>query len=277
MPGFANLDAIINAVSVNLKLQRLQYNKVLPSTSVIYIPHTFWLATGNPAAGTTPDVGLAGAVKCDMTTQGAILYTNPTGPATMHILSMMLYSVTPGIFYLVDRLAHANVAVNQADGSFSPIIDGRDRLDSGEGGQIIMEVTGGTLSIAANTVNLTYTNESDVSHITPLLTTVASSKIGRVPYANYIWVPLLAGDKGVRTITYWDITADTQTGNINIVIVKPIAQLIVPGASIAAERDFVVELPCVPKIKDNSCLMLYFVPQAASSAICIGEIRICEN
>lgn len=276
MAGFTNLDAVINAVSVNLKMQKLQVSKLLPSTTVVYIPHTFWKASGIPAAGSDPAAGLAGAVKCSLATTGAILYTNPTGPATMHILSVLLYSVTPGTFYLVDRLAHANVANNQADGDFAPVIDGRDRLAAGEGAMIICEVTG-ALSAGANTFILTYTNEADVSHVTPTITTVASAIVGRVPYASYLWVPLAAGDKGVRTITHWDLASGTATGNFNIVIVKPLGQITVPGASIAGERDFVIEIPSLPQIKDNSCLMLYFVPQAAASAICVGEVRICEN
>jgi hypothetical protein len=277
MAGFASLDQVINSVSVNNKLQKLQINKVLPSTTVANVPHTFWKATGNPAAGSDPVNGMAGAVACTSSTTGAILYTNPTGPATMHILSGVTTSSALGTFILVDRLAHANINNAQATASFSPVLSGTGRLDTGEGAQIIMEVTS-ALSAASNTRTFTYTNEAGTgSRTTQNIVTVASAVAGRVPYASYIWVPLQSGDKGVRSVESTTLVSGTATGAYNVVLVKPLAYFVVNVTYCVCERDFVVEIPSLPRIKDNSCLMLFFLPNGASTATCLGEVKISEN
>lgn len=257
-------------------MQRLPITKVLPSTTASNVPHTFWKSTGIPGAGADPSAGLAGAVTCSSATTGAILYTNPTSPATMHIVGIDMYSATAGTLILVDRLAHANVAINQTTGAFSPVIDGTARLDAGEGAMIMCEVTG-ALSAASNSFTLTYTDEVGTSSTTPTVATVASAIVGRAPYVNYLWVPLASGDKGARTITNWTLTSGTATGNINIVLAKPLASVSILSSGSMSQKDFVVELPSLPRIKDNSCLMFYFVPSGAATAVLAGEVRIVEN
>jgi len=278
MPGFANLDEVINAVSVNLTLQKLIWGKTTPGTTAVNIPHTLWTSTGIPGAGANPAAGLAGAVKCSGATVGAMLYTNPTGPATMHILSAgaTCYQGGSGSLWLVDRLAHANISNVQATGAFNPVIDGTDRLAAGEGGMIILEVTT-ALTGTASTRTFTYTNEAGTSHTTPTMTTVASSLAGCVPYAQAMWMPLLAGDKGVRTITNTTYGAGGTAGNYNVVIVKPILSIPVPLVCSWTDRDCVVEMPSLPQIKDNSCLMWYWLGSVAQQSAFLGEIRIAEN
>ena len=159
MAGFSSLDSVINSVSANNKMQKLQINKLAPSVTVANTPHTMWKATGSNGAGVDPTVGMAGAVVPTSATVGAMLYTNPTNPATMHLLSGTLVCSAAGTIYLIDRIAHANITNAQATASFSPVIDATSRLSSGEGCQIFMEVTG-ALSAAANVRTFTYTNQA---------------------------------------------------------------------------------------------------------------------
>ena len=275
MAGFTTWDSVINAMSTNLDMQRIPFTKLLPSTTAS-VPHTFWKSTGIPGAGTDPSAGLAGAVKCSSATTGSLIYTNATSPATMSIVGLDINCNQTGTFILCDRLAHANVAINQANGSFSPIIDGTDRLGATEGGMILVEVTG-ALSAAANVFNLTYTNQAGASKTTANVTTVASSIVGRVPYASYLWVPLAAGDTGVRTITGWTLVSGTATGNINIVLVRPLVYAPIVTANVSMTINMVNDVVSLPVIKDNSSLYFVYLGASASTPYISGELRILEN
>lgn len=280
MPGFANLDEIISAVSVSLRGQTLFFNKRLAATSVANVPHTTWTATGNPAAGANPTLGMAGAVVVTSATTGAMPFTNPTGGRTMHALSMSALSTVGGTgsVILVDRIAHAQINNNQGTASFSPIIDATSRLGTGEGCMGFMEVTG-ALSAAANTRTFTYTNQAGSSpRTTPNIVTVASAVVGRVPYADFVWIPLQAGDTGIRSIQSTTLVSGTATGSYNIVLVNPLAPpMPLSAASLLTDRDLVVDIPSLPLIRSDACLNWIWVPTSAAVATLHGEVRIAEN
>jgi hypothetical protein len=64
-----------------------------------------------------------------------------------------------------------------------------------------------------------------------------------------------------------------------VALVRPIAQIPIPTASVLVERDFVVEIPCLPKIWDDSCFDLILLPTGAAAANTnmIGSIRLLDG
>lgn len=279
MAGFTGLDQIINAVTNNPWNQQLEFTKRLPSTTVASVPHTAWLATGNPVAGTTPTVGLGGAVVTTSATDGAMPYTNPGGARTMHLVSGHAMSMNAiGSLLLVDRIAHANITNNQGTGNFTPNLDATSRLGATEGALIFMEVTT-ALSAAANTRTFTYTNQAGTAgRVTQNVVTVASAVAGRVPYANYVWVQLQAGDTGVRSIQSTTLVSGTATGNYNVVLVRPLGYPFeCIATSLGSDHDFVLDLPSLDRIYPDSCLMWIWLPVAAAIANFAGMIRVVEN
>lgn len=72
------------------------------------------------------------------------------------------------------------------------------------------------------------------------------------------FLPLASGDKGIARInsfTWSGGTAYTGTGVVGLCIVKPIGRAIpLPVTGMYSERDFVNQLPSLPKIEDGACL-----------------------
>ncbi len=279
--GFSTVDALTNAISVNGKMQRLVFEKLLPSVTVANIPHTCWTAAGNPTAGAYPTVGAANGRVTDSTTVGAMPYGNATGPATMHLTSVGLatkVASSTGTFILCDRLTDVRTTLLQAATSFTGV-DGTARLGAttapGDGGQLWMEVV--TALGTATTKTLTYTNQlGTASQTTPNIVSTASAIVGRSPNSK-LWQSLASGDTGFRSLDTIASNSGSGTGDVAYSIVRPLATIPCTAASVWVERDFVVELPNIPLLYDNSCLFLIYVPTAAVTASLFGELRICEN
>lgn len=277
MAGFTTVDSVINALGSAGQGQYLLYSKTLPSTTAAGVPHSFWESTGLPSASNGQGASPSGSFICSSTMAGAMPYVNATTSMSMSIIA---WDATPvaaaglGTLILVDRicqmtLAHATQTVTVTG------MDATSRLGSTEGGMIWAEVST-ALSAGANTMTLTYTNESNVSHTTQTITTVASAIRGRNPTAS-LWIPLQSGDKGCRTITGYNYTGGTATGNITWCIVRVIAMIPQTTAGTAVSRDFVCEIPNLRKIYDNSCLNFIFIPNAAGTPLSIGAITIGQN
>lgn len=282
MPGFSTTDAIVNAFSVNLLAQRLQFDKLMASVSVANTPHTMWKATGIPVAGADPTLGAANGRTPTSATAGAYTYTNATGPATMHEVTLGAASKvasTTGSLLMCDRLSDIQLTHVQATTALTGL-DGTSRLGAttapGDGGQLWTEVTSG-FSAAANVKTFTYTNMVGTgSQVTPSFTTIASAVVGRSANAN-LWQSLATGDTGIRSIQTQTHSSGTATGQLNYVLVRPLGYIPLTAVATWVERDFVVEIPNLPKLFDSSCIFFIYVPTAAVTGSIFGEFRMCQN
>lgn len=265
-----NLDIFVNVPSPTVKessqidatqaedLQQIWWSKTHTNTSTANEPVSLWKATGNPAAGTDPTQGLGGAVTTDKSTQGALFFHRAEG-SLQRILQQLDCdppNVT-GTLLVCDRLAHAQITNNQATGNFSPILDATSRLSSGEGALLFMTV-GATLAGAVDRT-FTYTNQDGTgSRTTPTLSTVSGAEIGRSALADTLWVPMQAGDTGIRSIESTDLVSGSAGGSLDLALVRPLAKLsIEPRAvtSVNLTRGILIN----PKIDNNSCLFLVWI------------------
>jgi len=102
------------------------------------------------------------------------------------------------------------------------------------------------------------TQSSIASHI--LHSGAAAGNIG--PF-----LPLAAGDAGVQRVENITFSAASATaGSVCIVVCKPLASIPLPYGFIAAERDFMSQLPSLPQIKDGACLGYLLFDGAVSVA-----------
>jgi len=88
-------------------------------------------------------------------------------------------------------------------------------------------------------------------------------QVGKIAHSgvaanNYgFFLPLAAGDTGIRgikTITFTTAYTTATTVTAAAVIVKPLATLPMVAASVAAERNFMTQIPSFPRIYDHACL-----------------------
>jgi hypothetical protein len=278
MAGFASHNAIINAWSVDLRGQKLHFHKVMAQSSTSNIPASLWNATGNPSAGSYGSVGKANGRTCTSATTGAMPFTNASGGRTMHLIAGEVTTMTSsatGALVLVDRISDCLLAHAEASGSITGL-SATSRLASGQGAQIFCEVQS-AFSAASNTITFTYTNQAGTgSRTTGSIVTSASAAVGRSVNAN-LWQPLQSGDTGVRSIESVTLSSGTATGQYAVCLVRPLGSIPIGVNCITASRDFVLEMPNLERIYDDSCLQLIYIPSGGVTATMFGTVHICEN
>jgi hypothetical protein len=102
---------------------------------------------------------------------------------------------------------------------------------------------GAVISFTAGTTNI------------PQVGKIAHSGVAANNYGFFL--PLAAGDtgiQGIKTITFTTAYTTATTVTAAAVIVKPLAILPMVAASVAAERNFMTQIPSFPRIYDHACL-----------------------
>lgn len=280
--GFSTVDQIISAISVNATMQRLCFNKTMPVNTAATTPYTMWLATGNPAVGTNTSTGRANGRSLSVSTTGGWKYSNAAS-GTMHLITLgagTLTSSHTGTLILVDRMADCALAHNEATGAITGM-DASTRMAAttapGDGGQLWCEVTS-AFSAASNTITFQATDQlgNTAQSLTGMVTTASQSANKSVNAQT--WQTLATGITGIRALTNVTLTSGSATGTYVACIVRPLATIPIPAVGLYVERDFVVEMPNVPKLYDSSCLAFLWIAAAASTAPSIfGELRMCYN
>lgn len=81
------------------------------------------------------------------------------------------------------------------------------------------------------------------------------------------FLPLAAGDTGVKSVESVQLSAAMTTGGIgNLVLCRPIASIPITTAFVASERDLMNQLPSLPKIEDGASLFFLLFAGAAVAA-----------
>jgi hypothetical protein len=75
-------------------------------------------------------------------------------------------------------------------------------------------------------------------------------------------MPLQAGDAGINQLDSYTIGSGT-TGTVAAILINPLALLPIVAANTAGERDFLFQMPSLPKIEDNACLGLFVLTGGA--------------
>lgn len=278
MAGFATVDSIVSAWTVSAKGQKLFFSKISAAVTIANNPKSLWTATGMPIAGTYGSVGKANGRVLTDASVGGIPFDNPGGSLTTHLISAegtVITAAATGSLILVDRIADCLLAHAEATGSITGL-DATSRLAAAGGCQIWCEVQT-NFSAGANGITFTYTNSAGTgSKTTPTMTTTASALVGNSVRTGQLWVPLASGDTGVRSIQSVTLASGTATGQYAACLVRPLATIPLGVVGVTTARDFVVELPNMERIYDDSCLSLIWIPTGAQTPAIFGEVRICS-
>lgn len=158
---------------------------------------------------------------------------------------------------------------------FYPLIDG-DSLDQqdldnfvslprytdGRGVRAMLVAASPMVSTA--TLSISYTNQDGVSGRVVTFSVVAGSVIGNIVScqgtsagANSLtpFIPLASGDTGIRSVQSLTMLSGSG-GFMNLVLVKPLAELSLLEASVDAEKHFGPEFLRMPEIKSGAYLNL---------------------
>ncbi len=278
--GFASYDQIITALTTNATGQRIDFNKTSLGATVQASSYDLWQAGGQPAAGTF-GTALTGR-HIDGTYAAGMDFTNPTAPATLHLLSFGAGStVSLGTLLLYDRVYEYPFTGTVLSGTFvAPTLQARDAAGATAGaGLYMMLETFSATARAAVTVTPSYTNSAGTASRTNAFTSTAGTALAgglSNPTGSPFIIPLASGDVGVRSIQSYTLSASALAANMCLTIFRPLAYLPVLAAQSYVERDLVLQLAGLPRIYNDSALSLMLISNT-TSAPAFGQVAAASN
>lgn len=272
--AFANADAVIAAFTGG-KGQVLYFNKTGVTANGTAGVQDLWSRTGTPPAGGAGSAA-PGGVNPTAATTGALTFANLGTANTGHYLNWSLNSSVANMgLLLYDRLFAVVKTMNStATESVTGTLTRYNSTTAGAsdfaGGNFCFPANPTTV-LAATAHNWTvcqYTNQAGTTARSfTSLAGVSSCVVGGVDLLAGNWfMPLVAGDSGVKALTQMQCSAAVATGTIDFVIGHPIAINVCPIANLATLDDGLYPTLNLSPILDNACLSFLELPKSASTA-----------
>jgi hypothetical protein len=280
--GFSSQDDMINEITVNGKFNRADWNKVTGASAFTAGRwYDFSGLNGSPVANLFAGTALAWTSCNEAAGNGTQIFGIPHGgnvsTDTKHILNLMAQTAiatgVPGTLMFLDLQGYwpgitNNLATAQALTGVPTL-----RYPNGAGCRLFAVQTAVNGATAQN-IALSYTNQAAVSGralpVTVAMTasTIASHLGHTGTAANNFgpFLPLAGGDTGVTNVASVTMSA-ANTGTFALCLARPLAQIPITTASIAAERDLVNQLPSMPRIVDGACVVPIFLAGAATAGL----------
>lgn len=281
MAGFQSQDDMVNEISTNGKFYRTDWQKSTFATTA----HTagLWYSLmrggGNPAADTILGTGtnLAFQALSDaVATASGIPHGGNVGDYKV-LLSAAAQTAAattaPCVLMLVDMLGFypiTSVTTTGAQTLNNTVT--LPRYTDGAGVQAFLTPST-VMGAATPNITLNYTNSAGVAgKATPAtlpigntaaaVTSIVYSGTGSGKYGPFI--PLAAGDAGIRSVQSINLSASYVSGVLNLVLCKPIMTLPITTLGVTAERDLVNQFASMPRIYDGACLNWLMLAGAAT-------------
>ena len=281
MAGFTGQDDLINQVSTNGKFYRADWQKSTFATTA----HTagMWYSLfrggGNPPADAILGTGtnLAFQALTDATTNATgIQHGGAVGgfKVLLNAAAQTAAATTaPCVLMLVDLLGFYPVTSVTTTGAqtLNNTVT-LPRYTDGAGVQAF--ITPSTVMGAATpSISIGYTNSaSTVGRATPAtlpigntaaaVTSVVYSGTGAGKFGPFM--PLQAGDAGIKSVQSINLSASYVSGVLNLVLCKPLLTLPITTLGVTAERDLVNQFASMPKVYDGACLAWLMLAGAAT-------------
>lgn len=299
MAGFSSMDNFINAVSTNGQFYRADWNKNFLPTTAAVAGEWFCLArgAGNPGLGSIYNTGTNLAFQStsdtDATASG-IQHGGNVSPATKHIVNASAFTAAattaPCVMMLIDFLGFYRVTtVTTITAQTTNNTVTLPRYTDGAGVQCFI-FNPNTTALGAATPNLSigYTNsDGTASRVTP-----ATLPIGKTAAANGLilysgtgagkygpFMPLQAGDKGIRSIQTIQNSTSYVSGEYCVALCRPLLTLPITTLGVASERDLMNQVPSLPRVYDGANLqwLIYNGANTPTNSAIAGHIDVAWN
>jgi hypothetical protein len=272
--AFASIDAVIAAFTGG-KGQTIQFSKTGVASNAIGNCNDLWTRAGFPAAGGASSAAPGGRVPTASTT-GALPFLNLGTANTGHYLNWALSSSVAGnSLLLYDRTF--DVVKTMASTSTQAVTGVPTRYQSTTAGA--NDYIGGSFCFPANPTTVlaatahnwtvcTYLDETNSAGTFPSATGVSACVVGGIDLAAGAgwFMPLAAGDVGVKALTQMQCSASVATGTIDFVIGHPLAVNACAIANIACLDDGLYTSLNLASILDGACLSFIELPKPATTA-----------
>ena len=150
------------------------------------------------------------------------------------------------------------------------------RYTDGKGVMMFLVITtaSGATAHTLHTTGFTYTNTTPTAGrtIPGTVACTASAIVAHVPYSGTAvnnfgpFIPLAAGDLGVKSVENFQLSASSTAGLATLVLCKPLAWINLNAAFFPQGRDYLFHVPPLPRIYDGACLNFLQFAGAATAA-----------
>lgn len=284
MAGFTSQDDLINQISTNGKFFRADWQKSTFATTAhtAGLWYSLFRGGGNPAADTILGTGtnLAFQQLTDATAGATgIPHGGDVGGGTgfKHLLNAAAQTAAattaPAVLMLVDLLGFYNITSVTTTGAQTLTNGvGLPRYTAGAGVQAFLTPST-VMGAATPNISLGYTNSANTAgRATPAtlpignsaaaVTSIVYSGTGAGKYGPFM--PLQAGDAGIRSVQSINLSVSYVSGVLNLVLCKPLLTLPITTLGVTAERDLVNQFMSMPKVYDGACLAWLMLAGAAT-------------
>lgn len=273
--AFASVNAVIAAVTGG-KGQTLTFSKTGVASTAIGNSNDLWTRVGMPIAGGAASAAPGGLVNV-ASTPGSLGFKNLGVANSGHYLNWALTgSIAGNSLLMYDRIfsvaktmnSTATEAVTGVPTRYQNTVAGANDY---VGGNFCFPANPTTIlaSAAHNWTVCTYVDEANIAGTFPSAPGATACVVGGVDLAagqGSWFMPLAAGDFGVKAITQMQCSALILTGSIDFVIGHPIAINTCPIANIACMDDGLYTALNLNSILDNACLSFLELPKPATTA-----------
>ena len=271
MAGFSSQDSMINALSVLGQGYRADWQKSTFATTAhtAGLWYSLFRGGGNPAADTILGTGtnLAFQALTDATANATgIPHGGNVGgfKVLLNAAAQTAAATTaPCVLMLVDLLGFYNITTVTTTGAqtLNNTVT-LPRYTDGAGVQAFLTPST-VMGAATPNISLSYTNSASVGgKATPAtlpigntaaaVTSIVYSGTGTGKYGPFL--PLAAGDAGIKSVQSINLSASYVSGVLNLVLCKPLMTLPITTLGVTAERDLVNQFASMPRIYDGACL-----------------------
>jgi hypothetical protein len=183
---------------------------------------------------------------------------------------------------LANAVANTTVDFTTNGTGTQTITVGLPRYTDGAGVQVFATCNTACGAATPN-MRITYTDQGGTQgNLTPATLPIGKTApiIGLIPYSGTgagkygPFMPLAAGDYGVRSIEQLNLSVSYVSGTLAYCLAKPLLYLPMTTVGVAAERDLLNQLPSLPRVYDGACLawLEYAGASTPASSSFIGHL-----
>lgn len=276
--AFSTLDDLISEIGAS-KFQRSTGFRTINTGATSVAGRWHECMSGTGSGGVMTLTGTAGVgVALSSSTSGAFpQQTVNVSTDTKHLLTMSgvtpATTAVPGFLVLTDLLymypscVLTGTPTTLNNGAAKPT-----RFNNGIGVQC-SGIVATAVGAATPSLTMTYTDSGGTGSNTGNLTASANSLPvgscftgGTVATLGSLYMNLANGDSGVRQLDSYTIPSGPTTGTVTFMLHRPIATIPLVAANVAGERDFLFNMPSLPKIDDDACLGFFLLTGGALTA-----------
>ena len=281
MAGFTSQDDMINQVSTNGKFYRSDWQKSTFTTTAhtAGLWYSLFRGGGNPPADTILGTGtnLAFQALTDATTSATGIPHGGNVSGFKHLVSAAAQTAAattaPCVLMLVDLLGFYPITTVTTTGAqtLNNTVT-LPRYTDGAGVQAFLTPST-VMGAATPNLSIGYTNSAGtaaratpatlpIGNTAAAVTSIVYSGTGSGKFGPFM--PLQAGDAGIRSVQSVNISASYLSGVLNLVLCRPLLTLPITTLGVTAERDLVNQFMSMPKIFDGACLAWLMLAGAAT-------------